>query len=362
MENSIKEEKKNLSNMKGIIYFKDSEEKENEIQMIRLVSDTVSDKDTVIVYDYGSKTRQKMPASELKNWKALEPDGFFTTNIVTVTTTDGTEEKDVIVTINKILEMKYMHDMKPYAICRQSITDIFYNLLCSDESQMIAGLSVNRDNCPTNFDYLSLLACNNLEQCDCVNFYRVDTIDDILELINTQMYDATLRKMYIDHIKCEKRFFKENDDYDKGWCRNLKTLLKVNNFQSDINDMLGIIDVEFDLSKYLIKKNFNAPDGTEVEYDAINDDLRAWLSSVSKINIKDTAVVEYFFDIDLSEYNNNLYSFIRDTSKKLYFITFVPEGSYHESDLESSMNQVDFSTQFRLSYFNKYEESKITTN
>lgn len=353
MENKAPEKNK-LSKLRGIIFFK---EEEDIIKMIRLLSDTVDEKGNVIVMDYKDKSRFSIPSEGLKEYKPLEPDGFFTANIVNVTTVDGKEEKDVVVTINKMLEVKYVGDMKPYAICRQSITDIFYNLLCKDESEMIAGLSVNRDNCPTNFDYISLLACNGLIKSDNINFYRIDTIEDILDLFDTVQYDATLRKIYKDHITHEKRFFKENDNYDKGWCRDLKTLLTVNNFQSDINDMLGIIDIDFDITKYLEKKSFTADDGTDVEYDSMNDELRIWFSSIMNISIKDSTILKYFFDIDLSEFNNHMYSFVRNNDKSLYFVTFIPDGKYLESDLEAQAKQMDFSTKFKLSYYNKYAPS-----
>lgn len=350
MEN--KEPEKKLSNVRGIIFFK---EEEDNIKMVRVLSDTMTEK--VIVMDYADKSRFTMAAEDLKEYKPLEPDGFFTANIVNVTTTEGKEEKDVVVTINKMLEVKYIGDMKPYAICRQSITDIFYNLLCKEESDMIAGLSVNRDNCPTNFDYLSLLACNGLDKSVSVNFYRIDTVEDILDLFDTMQFDATLRKMYKEHIKYKKKFYKENADYDEGWCRDLKTLLKVNNFQSDINDMLGIIDIDFDITNYLEKKSFTANDGTVVEYDSMNDELRTWFSSIMNISIKDSTILKYFFDIDLSEFNNHMYSFIRNNNKDIYFVTFIPEGQFLGSDLEAQANKMDFSTKFKLSYYDKYAPS-----
>lgn len=364
MEENIKKfdkapERNKLANMRGVIFFK---EDGDNINMIRLLSDSVDKRGIVNILDYADKSRRPIPAKTLEEYKPLEPDGFFTANIVTVSTSDGKEERDVVCTINKILEIKYVGDMKPYAICRQSCTDIFYNLLIKDESEMIAGLSVNRDNCPTNFDYLSLLACNGMVQTDSINFYRMDTIDDILDLINTTQYDATLLKLYKSHIKYEKRFFKENANYDKGWCRNLKTLLKVNNFQSDINEMLGIIDIDFDITNYLMKKSFTADDGTDVEYDSMNDELRVWFSSIMNMNIKDSTVLEYFFDIDLSQFNNHMYTFIRNNDKKLFFITFIPEGQYLGSDLEAEANKMDFSTKFKLSYFNKYNSESNSTN
>ena len=352
-------ERNKLANMRGVIYFKEDGE---TIHMLRLLSDTIDARGIVNVLDFGDKTKRPIPASMLEEYTPLEPDGFFTVNIVSVVKSDGTEDRDIVCTINKILEIKYVGDMKPFAICRQSCNDIFHALTVSEEDQIHAGLAVNRENCPTNFDYLSLLACNGMIQTDSINFYRMDTVDDILDLINTTPYDATLLKLYKTHIKYKKRFFKENAEYDQGWCRNLRTLLKVNNFQVDINDMLGITDVDFEIPKYIIKKSFTTDDGTVVEYDSFNDDLRMWLSSIYKINIKDITVLEYFFDIDLSQFNNHMYTFMRDKNKKLYFITFVPEGSYLNSDLEAKLNEMDFSTQFKLSYYNKYESQSNSTN
>jgi hypothetical protein len=352
-------ERNKLANMKGVIYFK---ENEDSIHMIRLLSDTVNEKGIVNILDFADKTRRPIPATLLEEYKPLEPDGFFTANIVTVIKSDGTEDRDVICTINKMLEIKYVGDMKPYAICRQSCNDIFHALTVSEEDQIHTGVSVNRDDCPTNFDYLSLLACNGMIQTDSINFYRMDTVEDILSLFSTAQYDATLLKLYKTHIKYKKRFFKENAEYDQGWCRNLKTLLKTNNFQSDINEMLGIIDIDFNIKDYLVKKSFTADDGTDVEYDSMNDELRIWFSSIMNINIKDSTALEYFFDIDLSDFNNHMYTFIRNNDKKLFFVTFIPEGQYLGSDLETEANKMDFSTKFKLCYFDKYNSESNSTN
>ena len=352
---------KTHKNLNGLRFFRDVDD---HIEMIRIyyAGNTQNDPLPTHVYviDEATKEKSKIAIDELKDWTPLEPDGYITFNIVTVKTTNG-EQKDVIVTIQSIPMIKYAHDIKPFAICRQSITDIFANLICVTEEPDIVGLAVNQSNCPANFDYMMMLACNEIIKSDHFNIYRSDTLErDILPMMadNTiAEYDLALDKLFLDAIKESPNapILEMSKNSYKGWTRSLSQLLKENNFQSDIDEMFGITKVMFDIDPYLEKKVL--PTNKDVEYDAPCDDLRLWLSSVFKVNIKDATVLKYNHDINLGDFNNSTYFFIRDSKDQLYFVVYNAEGEYLEADLEAKRQEHDFSTNFRIEFYNKYNRN-----
>ena len=350
---------KSNKNLNGIKYFK---EVDDHIEMIRIyyAGNTQDNKELTHVYiiDEATKEKSKISVEELKDWTPLEPDGYITFNIVDVKTSNDKVQKDVLVTIQRIDQIKYAHNIRPFAICRQSITDIFASLVCTSEEPDIVGLAVNENDCPANFDYMMMLACNGIEKSDHFNFYRSDTLErDILPMINTTDYDLALDKLFLTAIKNEPNapLLEMQAKVWKGWNRSLSGLLKENNFQADIDEMFGITKVQFDIVPYLEKRKL--PTNEEVEYDAPTEDLRLWLSSVFKINISDATVLEFNHDINLGDFQNSTYFFLRDIKDQLYFVVYNVAGEYLEADLEAKRKEHDFSTNFRIEFYNKYNRN-----
>ena len=355
---------KTHKNLNGIRYFK---EVDDHIEMVRIYyAGNTNGQDLTHVYiiDEATKEKSKISVDELKDWTPLEPDGYITFNIVEVGTSNGGTQKDVIVTIQRIDQIKYVHNLKPFAICRQSITDIFANLVCTTEENDIVGLAVNENDCPTNFDYMMMLGCNNIERSDHFNIYRSDTLErDILPMMADNViseYDLVLDKLFLEaiHDFPNAPILEMNAKSYKGWTRSLKLLLKENNFQSDLDEMFGITKVQFDIDQFIEKKTL--PTNSEVEYDAPTEDLRLWLSSVFKVNIKEATVLEYNHDINLGDFQNSTYFFLRDIKDQLYLVVYNSEGEYLEADLEAKRQEHDFSTNFRIEFYNKYNRNSNT--
>ena len=341
-----KNTKLNLRNMLGMKIFK---ENEDNIELYRIVGIRGS---KIKVRNEADNSISLNDINDFEGFTPLGSDGYFTANVVTISDRlHKQEEKDVIVTVNKTLELENGITF-PYAICRQSITDIFYNLLCSDESQQIVGLSVNRDDCPTNFDIGLMLACNEIKYSEHCSFYREDTLEDILSMINTRKFDMVLSDLYTGHCKYSNNPKASMKREDKGWCKDLRTLLTENTFQNDINEMLGITDVMFNLEDYIIPKRL--PNGEE--YDSVMPELKIWLAGTFRVAINDITVLKYDHDIDLSEYNNANYFFLRCSNKKLWFCVYTIDGQYLESDLEAQYNKLSNMDEYRLSFYNKYSK------
>ena len=349
-------------NLNGLRFFK---EVDDHIEMVRIyyARDPQKGKvpEYVYIIDEAEEDKSKIrliKLDDLKDWTPLEPDGYMTFNIVTVGTSNGSTQEDVIVTLQSMLRIKYAHDLRPFAICRQSIVDIFYSLICQKEENDMVGLAVNESDCPSNFDFMMMLACNSIEKSDHYNIYRSDTIErDILPMLNSREYDLVLDKLFLEAIQENPNapLLEMQAKSYKGWNRTLSGLLKENNFQADMDELFGITKIMFDVSQYLEKKVL--PTNQDVEYDAPTEDLRLWLSSVFKVNIREATVLEYNHDINLGDFINSTYFFLRDIKDQLYFVVYNSEGEYHEADLEAKRQEHDFSTNFRIEFYDKYNRN-----
>lgn len=347
-----------LYNMIGYKLFKELDD--GSVHLVRIIgmhkpykiTSSTKDPSEITIYDYSDNERKKVRVDSLKDYHQLKPDGIATFSVVTIRENDNSICKDVIVSATKFLNLELKLATMPYAVCRQNITDIFYNLMSTDDSKTLVGLSVNQDTCPSNFDFRMMFAADSVEYSDFINFYRSDTVDDLLNIINLKKYNTVLEDLYSRHIKHinhpELLFKKEHD----GWCKDLKTLLEENNFQTDINQMLNITQVDFDMSEYITTTTKNGH-----EFEIITDDLKVWVSSVFKTNMDEVLVVKYDHDVNIGDFNENNYVMIRDNTNTLYILVYTVAGEYFEEDLKDESNKMDFSTKFRLSFIDtKYAE------
>ena len=342
----------NINNMIGYKIFKEEDDKLILYRIIKIKkSETSNQTISIKVKDLNSNEIKKLKLDDIKGFTPLEPDGYITFNCVNINT-DNEIVKDVIVTASKFLNLK-IGDTLPYAICRQSITDIFYNLLCKDEGDMIVGLSVNQDDCPSNFDFPILLSCDGIDFSESIHYYRTDTIeDDILPIISIYKYNEILFENFKKHIAASNDKSGAFRKQDKGWCKDLNTLLLENTFQSDVDQMLGITAVKFKIEDELIEQELSNGE----KYFSFNDTTREWLSSIFKINIKKTTVIEYDYDVDTVEFKNTRYLLLRDNTKKLYLVVYTLDKEELEIDLIDKANESDFSTKYRLDFYNKYNQ------
>lgn len=201
-----------------------------------------------------------------------------------------------------------------------------------------------------------MLIASSISYSDHVNFYRTDTIEDLYEMINENKFNEILKDLYNTHVNTVGNLSLIFKNEDKGWCKNLRTLLKENNFQNDVDQMLGITAVDFKIEDYL---NTKILPGTEDEsYTSIKDDFKLWLSKTFRVNIDNATAIEYNHDINLAEFNNARYILIRDITNKVYLIVYTCSGEYHEVDLQKESEQQDFSTKFRINFYNKYKDIK----
>ena len=347
-----------LFNMIGYKLYKDNED--GTAHIIRItgmrkpfkITNTTPDPSEIIIYDYDTNESKKVRVDSLSEYHPLKPDGILTSSIVRVKDKDGKICDDVIVSAIKYINLEFKINPMPFAVCRQNITDVFYNIISTNEDDMLAGLAINQDDCPSNFDFGIMFACNEVLYSDYINFYRSDLLEDIYPMLNMKKYDEVLRKLYEEHIKyCGATEYLFKSEH-KGWCKDLKTLLSQNNFQNDINEMLGITDVAFKISDYLVDKELPGEDNQT--YQVLSDDLKCWLSSIYKVSIGEANVMKFDHDINLADFNDNRYLLLRDIDNILYLVVYTVDGEYLEADLEAKAKEMDFSTKFKIEFYNKY--------
>lgn len=343
-------------NMKGYKLFK---EEGDHIHMIRIVhfrkpykiKDSTKSPAEITIYDYDTDERKKVRVDSLSEYHPLKPDGIFTVTIANLLNSKNKIVKDIIVTGTKYLNMEVGMTM-PYAVCRQNITDIFYNLMCQDADDTMVGLALNQDTCPSNFDFGLMFAANSIENnSEYINFYRTDTLDDILDMMDTSRFDRVLSDLYNTHCETVDNPAAYMKDHDAGWCRDLRTLLSNNCFQEDLNQMLGITNLGFIIAPYLEERDLPNGDG---KYLVACDAFRYWLSSIFKVNISEITFLEFDHDINLGDFNDATYFLFRDTTNKLYLAVYTSDGEYYEADLLAKAKEYDFSTKFKIDFYNKY--------
>ena len=121
-----------INNMLGFKIFKE----EGDDLLIYRITKIKNYKDgaepsSITVKDLDTGEEKIVKVEELKDFTPLTPDGYITFNQVHIIN-NGKVYHDVIITASKILNLK-VGDTAPYAVCRQSCTDIFYNLICKSE-------------------------------------------------------------------------------------------------------------------------------------------------------------------------------------------------------------------------------------
>lgn len=332
----------------GYKFYKELED--GSIELIRLIGiEEFNDKVNVLNLDTGKV--YKIPFTNLKDYTPLKPYGLISFAIVKCfTNPEKTESiKDVIVGLYKLIDLEIGIN-EPYALCRQSINDFFYNILSNVENHPFVGISVSRDNCPPNIGMENVALCDDVVKYEMVNIYIDDTLDNMLKCINAHTYDKVLLDLFNAH--CDSIVNGEiiryaNKNNHNGWCKTLHELLSINNFMTDFDMMCNVTSIDFDLKDYLIPIDKNN------EAYKLNDEVLLFFNRTFRVNAVNTTVIQYDNDIDLADFNHTNYALLR-YNDIVYIVSYLVDGEYNEKELEEKSNQMDVSTKLRLKFFDKY--------
>jgi hypothetical protein len=333
----------------GYKFFKEAE---NGFEVIRVRK--VKDNDNIKCINLDTGNTITINLDQLKEYTPLEPYGVLSVNIVEVA-----GEKDVVLILYKLIELKIMGMNSPYAICRQSVNDFFADLIYNNpEDNNMVGISCTRDNCPANIDFNQLATCDNILESNIVYLYRDDTLNSILQVIPLlSKIDNVLDNLYDTYCKSNNIlniYIKGKYKFKDGWCGDLKTLLRENNFMADFNSMCDITEVDFDIKNYL---NTRESGVQELTYPAL-----LFFDEIFKVNAIETRVIKYNYNIDLSKFNNTNYVFLRDNTGDVYLVVYLVDGEFLEKELEEKINKLDITERLQLTYFDKYSNLRNSTS
>ena len=271
------------------------------------------------------------PNDIINDYTKLISDGLMTFNIVKLFINkyqEGISEDDVIVCLYKASTMRD-NIQEPDVVCRQNITDLYYNYQRQDEETEMVGMCMTHATCPANLDYMIMTACDGVEYSIGVNVYIEDNIETILSMIPTKRFDKVLDNGLSKHLKRCNILDNGTIISHNGYCRNLKQLLLENNLQYDYNTVYNITGLNVDMNDNIVITK----DETDEEYYTLKNDIINQLNNLFKINISNTIIIEYDHDIDLQELRGVKYFIIRDINNKLFIVNYTEDGEYRESDL-----------------------------
>lgn len=239
-----------------------------------------------------------------KDYVRLIPDGLIAMNIVNVgkaNPNDKEELKDVIVAIYKTEDLDNGVNI-PFAVCRQSIEDLFTKQINSNPYIQYAGMSMNQNNVPAGCDFIMILACNSIAYSIGCSVYLDDTLEDILSLVNTKKFDEVLSSM---HSKIASNVY--------GYYPTLKELLENNDFMFDFRQSFNIEKVYFPM---LINK-----DDYTIELEQLET-----LENIVHFIMEDPYVIPFSRDIDLDEIKRS-YLLVSDIKDDIYIVIY-DKGDY----------------------------------
>lgn len=350
---AVKESEQKNRNLLGYKFFLYLEESDS-FKIIRIVK--VYNNGQVMIEDEETKERSKTTPEILAEtgYTPLDPPGIIAASVVEIQNRDGSVDKDVILTFTKKIHI-IMTNRLPLVVCRQSVTDIFYSMLADDTNHPYVGVSVSQRTCPGNFEFENFLACSEIEYSQVIHTYMDDEPEDILSILNLSKYDQVLADLYERHVKAKgdpSLFLRKADD---GWCRDLATLIESNNFWIDIDQEFDIVTVDFDLDEHIIEKKTAV--GTTVN--SLDNDAVIFFSNTFKLNITDTVIVPYWYDINLADYSQTNYLMIKSAkTKKIYFMTYMVDGEFIETDLTEIAERERIAATLNLHIYDKYGKSK----
>lgn len=264
-------------------------------EMFRLLR--IKNQDTFVLKDENG-TRIKVSAKELQSdYIKLIADGIITLSIVTL----QNHTQDVVLTLHRMKDIDQRDDT-PWVICRQSIFDIFTNLVNHEEDVQYAGLSISRESCPPDIEFKECSACESVIKCTLTDVYMDDTFEDIMSLLDVSKANDVLRDLA-----------KHNEGSIRGWSANVRELLLSTRFMYDFLRAFDIYPLNFTIT-------VNEEDHTipVEQVEQIEDIIK------SKINA--IMVVPYSKEIDLKEINQK-YILVSDAAEKIYVVAFQ-KGEY----------------------------------
>ena len=243
--------------------------------------------------------------TELSEYTKLTPDGCISFSVVSLQ-----KIKDVMVCIIRTKDKSV--SALPYAVCRQCVLDLFAKQLYDKD---YCGISISMDSCPADVPFNEYFGCEKIDYSYLVSYYIGDSLDYILSLFKHDKFNTVLEELFRDHCmyisnnnKYIAESYKSKVEVD-GYCKELTTLLSLNNFEYDLYKAFDIIRLD-------IPKDQLIDDNVLSEYATVI------LSNILQVHIAKSLVIPYDKDIDLKEIKRS-YVLITDADGVVYVVAYT---------------------------------------
>lgn len=249
----------------------------------------------------------------LDDYTPLNPDGRLFFNIVNMGPTPD-HGQDVVVVLIKEDDI-YNGNYEPFAVCRQNIYDEYSNPF-NTYGKQILGMSMNRDNVPTGAKFQDMLSSYNVDYHEMIYVYKDDKIDIILSMIKEiYKYNSVLFDIY--------NTLNHTNKY-KGLSKSLEDLVKSTNFNFDLKKAFNITIID----KVL-----------KIKDTMLLDESRLLLENIFKVEMFQTYVIQYNYEIDLSNIKRD-YELIEDKIGNLYIVGY-DKGLYVNTYINKDKTVLD---------------------
>lgn len=344
--------------LRGVKFYKSIGQDEVEILRVIDIDNNSTGKAVAICKSDVRDEIIRIGADELaSSYTKIIPDGCVAFTIGKENNANGSWFEDVIVATYTAEDIG--NNMAcPSVVCRQLVKDFLYNMGSGIDNHDYVGVCVTKDIVPQNMNYLSLLSVNSVSLFSAVNYYINDSINDIVSMLSSnalKKINKVLESNFIEYINSTYALDMGQKN-TKGHCRDLKTLLEINNYQFHHDSVYNIVTTTLNIKdscKHVVEE-----DG-KLEYDVLNDDMLIKLSRIYQKKITKAITLEYDQDISLDRLNKNNLLLIRDVTDTLYLIHITTDGEYLKRDLDNlAVNDVYDSIRVVNKYGSKSQNRK----
>ncbi|WP_301204414.1 hypothetical protein [Bacteroides acidifaciens] len=359
-DSSVSEQlKESLSTEIGNVYFRMNENGDYDYWRIMRIqnANVVS-----CEHNWNPNDVRKFRLSELyKNCMRLESNAILTVSRVIVGYTEkGTPINDIVVMVYDKNKNSTVQFNQPSIICRQAISDVFYQPFCKSTHNPMVGISVTPATCPAEYTMKDMAMCDQVLESMIVNLYRTDTLASILRLIKPSRWNNTLEDLLTNYynnvilksVPYDQLPDKMPDTYH-GYCRNIELLLWYNNFIYDFYAMMGIQKVKFKI---------DYPENIDAEKDEyiLPQEQVELLQELYQVNMEHVFAVPFDYSLDLEAVKLNAV-LVMDSTDTLYVIGFTKSKNEYSKVIDTtaadSLHTIREKLSKAVDLVNKYEKS-----
>ena len=248
----------------------------------------------------------------------LTPDIVLDLMITSYNEDNRDDDLDVYACCYRITDI--VQDMKePCLILRQDVYSYMKNPFAQDGRVYVGDCTTRRTVTPDmEKGIMSLMEFNHVVKHYDFALYSDDTFEDIFKVIGSKAkeFDKVLKHLHdtraVNEMIC-------------GYEDNLKDLFKENHFMENYRDLFNIVPIDFPI---VLGSESYDKDGNIV----LNSKQKTRLEDYLRKHITNINIIEYGYDVDVSEIVSYSHVVVSDSNDKIYLIAYTVVDSYPVDD------------------------------